>query len=96
MNRSLTTGAGDIDSGGVHEEGILLEQDDGFISIDQSDENGTDADSYILTEDAFRIIREDQGVIVQESFEPSSHITHLLMEGDTTTITKARLEKSDD
>ena len=95
-NRSLTTGAGDIDSGGVHEEGILLEQDDGFISIDQSDENGTDADSYILTEDAFRIIREDQGVIVQESFDPSSHIANLLMEGDTTTITKARLEKSDD
>lgn len=94
--RSLRTGAGDIDSGGVHEDGILLEQDDGFITIDSTESGGVDENSFILTEDSFRIIREDQGVIVQETFDPSSHIVHLLMEGNTTTITKVRLETSDD
>ena len=96
VNRSLTTGAGDIDSGGVHEEGFLLEQDDGFISIDQTDANGTDENSYILSEDAFKFIREDQGVIIQEAFDPSSHIVHLNMESQTTTHVNIRLETSDD
>ena len=95
-NRSLTTGAGDIDSGGVHEEGILLEQDDGFIAIDQTDANGTDVNSFILSEDSFKFIREDQGVIIQEAFDPSSHIVHILLESNTTTVTKLRLETSDD
>ena len=94
--RNLKTGAGDINSGGVHEDGILLEQDDGFITIDATQPSGADADSFILSEDSFRFIREDRGVIVQETFDPSSHIVHLLMEGNTTTITKLRLETSDD
>ena len=94
--RSLKTGAGDIDSGGVHEDGILLEQDDGFITIDATTSDGEDANSFVLSEDSFRFIREDRGVIVQESFDPSSRIVHVLMEGDTTTITKLRLEDSDD
>jgi len=95
-NRSLTTGAGDIDSGGVHEDGILLEQDDGFIKIDATTADGDDENSFILSEDSFRFIREDRGVIVQEAFDPSSHIVHILMEGNTTTTTRLRLETSDD
>ena len=92
--RGLKTGAGDIDSGGVHQDGVLLEQDDGFIAINATTGDGDDADSYILSEDSFRFIRESRGVIVQESFDPSSHIVHILMEGDTTTTTKLRLETS--
>ena len=90
------TTAGDIDSGGVHEDGILLEQDDGFITIDATTADGDDANSFILSEDSFRFIREDRGVIVQEAFDPSSHIVHILMEGNTTTTTRLRLETSDD
>ena len=94
--RGLKTGAGDIDSGGIHQDGILIEQDDGFIAINATTSDGDDADSYILSEDSFRFIRESRGVIVQESFDPSSHIVHILMEGNTTTTTRLRLETSDD
>ena len=89
----MRSGQGDIDSGFSDQHGIQLEGD-GVLILDGTNDAQDNAGEHIVDEtNRRRFELEENGVMIQESYDVSSHVARMLFE-DSITEKRMRLETS--
>ena len=92
-HRALRSGQGDIDSGFSDQHGVQLEGD-GVLVLNGTNDAQDNAGEPIVDEtNRRRFELEENGVLVQESFDQASHVAKMLFE-DSITEKRIRLETS--
>tara|TARA_B100000965_G_scaffold405780_1_gene441245 strand:- start:26 stop:1249 length:1224 start_codon:yes stop_codon:yes gene_type:complete len=92
-HRAMRSGQGDIDSGFSDQHGIQLEGD-GVLILDGTNDAQDNAGEHIVDEtNRRRFELEENGVMIQESYDVSSHVARMLFE-DSITEKRMRLETS--
>ncbi len=92
-HRAMRSGQGDIDSGFSDQHGIQLEGD-GVLILDGTNDAQDNAGEHIVDEtNRRRFELEENGVMIQENYDVSSHVARMLFE-DSITEKRMRLETS--